>query len=315
MKYVFGPVNSRRLGISLGVDIIPFKYCSFNCVYCECGGTTVLTDEVREYIPYEKIVSELDQVLSGNPRVDVVTFSGSGEPTLNSRLGDIIKYIKKIYPAYKVAVLTNSSQLHRPDVRRGLLDADIIYPSLDAASEDIFTKMMRPITGICPEIIIESIIQLRKEYRGKLCLEIFIISGLNDTENELEQLKQACARINPDEIHLNHLDRPGAEQWVRPLDSDRMEQIRQYFSPMPVKIVGRITPGVSATAYLDEIEIILLKALNGKGRTVNDLSGSLDLRIADVLKSAERLVSRGRAKKIQNGDIILYTLPESVRAT
>jgi len=307
MKYVFGPVNSRRLGISLGLDIIPFKYCSFNCVYCECGSTTELTDEVREYIPYENIISEIDQVLSRKPLVDVVTFSGSGEPTLNSRLGDIIKYIKQSYPENKVAVLTNSSLLYRTDVRKGLLEADIIYPSLDAVSEDIFSKMMRPITGTKPEKIIEAITALRQEYSGKLCLEIFIISGLNDTEEELGKLRQACIKINPDEINLNHLDRPGAEQWVRPLDSERMEQIKQYFNPMPVKIVGRVTPGVSSTAYLDEIELILNSALKETGSTIKELSDYLNLRIADVLKAAERLVSRGKAKRIQSGERILYT--------
>ena len=315
MKYVFGPVNSRRLGVSLGLDIIPFKYCSFNCVYCECGGTTVLTDEVREYVPYENIVSEIDQVLAGKPRIDVVTFSGSGEPTLNSRLGDIIKYIKRSYPENKIAVLTNSSLLHRDDVRKGLLDADIIYPSLDAVSEDIFTKMMRPVAGIEPQKIIEAIIKLRKEFRGKLCLEIFIIAGLNDSEIELEKLKQSCISIKPDEIHLNHLDRPGAEQWVRPLDSERMEQVKQYFSPMPVKIVGRVIPGISGTAYLDEIEIVLHEALMEKCMTADELSDYLNLRIADVLKAAERLVIRGEAKKLRAYDRILYASNDSTRAT
>lgn len=315
MKYVFGPVNSRRLGISLGVDIIPFKYCTFNCVYCECGATTVLTDIIREYIPYENIVSELDRVLSGKPDVDVVTFSGSGEPTLNSRLGDIIRYIRKYYPEYKIAVLTNSSLLYRPDVRDRLLEADIIYPSLDAISDDILAKMMRPLSGTDPGKIVESITRLRRDFRGELCVEIFIIAGLNDTESELGKLRNACLHINPDEIHLNHLDRPGAEQWVRPLDTDRLEQIREFFRPLPVKIVGRVAPAITSTAYLDEIDNMLLGSLHEKGLTADELSDRLNLRIADVMKSAERLVIRGKAEKNRKDDLILYSTRESARAT
>lgn len=155
MKYVFGPVNSRRLGISLGIDIVPYKTCPFNCIYCECGSTTDLTDEVKEYFPFEEIVSEINQTLDKGPAIDVVTFSGSGEPTLNSRLGDIINYIKTVYPQYQIAVITNSSLLNRYDIRRRILKADIIYPSLDAVSEDVFNKIMRPLAGTKPEAIIE----------------------------------------------------------------------------------------------------------------------------------------------------------------
>jgi wyosine [tRNA(Phe)-imidazoG37] synthetase (radical SAM superfamily) len=315
MKYVFGPVNSRRLGKSLGLDIIPFKYCSFNCVYCECGATTILTDEVREYIPYENIISEIDNVLCSGPDIDIVTFSGSGEPTLNSRLGDIIKHIKQSYPENKVAVLTNSSLLHRTDVRKGLLGADIIYPSLDAVSENIFTKMMRPISGINPEKIIESITELRQEFSGRLCLEIFIISGLNDTEDELEKLRRASIRIKPDEIHLNHLDRPGTEQWVKPMQLEKMEEVMQYFLPMQVKIVGRSSPVSDGISYLDDIETTLHNTLEEKWQSAGELADNLNLRIADVLKAAERLTGSGKVKKILQGGQIFYALKEPVRAT
>jgi len=301
MKYVFGPVNSRRLGISLGIDIVPFKVCSFNCIYCECGSTTDLTDEVKEYLPYDEIVSEIGQVLSRKPEIDVVTFSGSGEPTLNSRLGDIIKYIKENFPEYKVAVLTNSSMLHRSDVRAGLLNADIIYPSLDAASENVFNKIMRPLPGVSPKSIVDSIALFRNEFKGTLCLEIFIIAGLNDTEDELIKLKEACIRINPDEIHLNHLDRPGAEEWVRPVDHDRMERVRDFFYPLPVKLVGRVQNADRKTEYFDEYESNVYNELNDSGSTPDELAEQLNMRLFDVLRALKSLQKKERVKKSTDG--------------
>jgi len=306
MKYVFGPVNSRRLGRSLGVDIVPFKVCSFNCVYCECGGTTDLTDEVKEYLPYEDIVSELTRVLSKKPLIDVVTFSGSGEPTLNSRLGDLIKFIKTDFPEYKVAVLTNSSLLHRKDVRDGVLNADIIYPSLDAVSEKVFYKMMRPVAGTDPERIIDSITLLRKEFKGILCLEIFIITGVNDIEDELRRLKDACVKINPDEIHVNHLDRPGAEEWVKPSDAQNLERIKKYFDPLSVKLVGREQGAENSTHYFDEFENCILGAIDKDGSTAEVLAEKLNLRLFDVLRSLKNLQKKKNVEKISKLESIVY---------
>jgi len=293
MKYVFGPVNSRRLGVSLGIDIVPFKVCSFNCVYCECGSTTELTGEVKEYLPYDGIISEIKEALDRKPVLDVITFSGSGEPTLNSRLGDLIRFIKKNYPEYKVAVLTNSSGLHRADVRENLLQADILYPSLDAVSENVFNRIMRPLPGVDPAGIVDSIALFRKEFKGKLCLEIFIIEGINDTEDELQKLKEACIKIVPDEIHLNHLDRPGAEEWVKPAGITNMERVKNYFYPLPVKLIRR-DPGKTATGeYFDEYEKCVLNAVQQNGSTAEELSGSLGMRLFDVLRALKSLQQKG----------------------
>ena len=306
MKYVFGPVNSRRLGVSLGVDIVPFKVCSFNCVYCECGGTTVLTDEVKEYLPFDEIKAEISQVLSKKPRIDVVTFSGSGEPTLNSRLGDLIKFIKTDFPEYKVAVLTNSSLLHREDVRESLLNADIIYPSLDAVSEEVFNKIMRPVAGTDPESVVDSIVLLRNEFKGILCLEIFIIAGVNDTEDELRRLKDACIKIRPDEIHLNHLDRPGAEEWVKPSDIWNMERVKKYFDPLPVKLAGRAQGAESTTHYFEEYENCVFEALGQNGSTAEELAELLNMRLFDVLRALKNMQKRKMVNKTIRGDSVSY---------
>jgi len=307
MKYVFGPVNSRRLGISLGIDIVPFKICSFNCIYCECGATTVLTDEVKEYLPYDGIISEISQVLSNKPEIDVITFSGSGEPTLNSRLGDIIKFIKEFYPEYKVAVLTNSSLLQRTDVRKNLLQADIIYPSLDAVSEDIFKKIMRSLPGVSPDEIINSIGLLRSEFKGKLCLEIFIVPGLNDTEDELHKLKDACMKICPDEIHLNHLDRQGAEEWVKTTDSENLERIKNYFNPLPVKAVERSENTERTVHYNEGFEKCVFDVIESNDLSAEEISDKLNMRLFDVLRSLKILQQKGKVKKVSDCDRLIYT--------
>ncbi len=305
MKYVFGPVNSRRLGISLGIDIVPYKTCPFNCIYCECGSTTDLTDEVKEYFPFEEIVSEINQTLDKGPAIDVVTFSGSGEPTLNSRLGDIINYIKTVYPQYQIAVITNSSLLNRYDIRRRILKADIIYPSLDAVSEDVFNKIMRPLAGTKPEAIIESIVSLRKEFKGLLCVEIFIIAGINDADDELSKLKNACIKINPDEIHLNSLDRPGAEEWVKPMDELNMERVKMFFYPLPVKLVGRARSNSDITEFYSNLEKNVIDTIREDGLAAKEISGQLGIRLFDVLRVLKNLQKKGLVKKFSdiNGEV------------
>jgi wyosine [tRNA(Phe)-imidazoG37] synthetase (radical SAM superfamily) len=155
--YVFGPVLSRRLGRSLGIDLVPYKTCTLDCVYCECGSTTNFPGELELLVPVDDVLNELSAVLSVNPDIDVCTFSGSGEPTLHSGLGYIIAHIKKTWPRYRVVVLTNGTLLYRKDVREALYKADTVIPSLDAVSEDVFSKMLRPGPGITAAQTIQGI--------------------------------------------------------------------------------------------------------------------------------------------------------------
>lgn len=298
MKYVFGPVNSRRLGVSLGIDITPFKTCSFNCIYCECGHTTVLTDELKEYVAYNDVINEIEQVLNKHPLVDVVTFSGSGEPTLNSRIGDMIEYIKSNFPEYRVAVLTNSSMLHKEEVRKSIINADIIYPSLDAATPDLFKKINRPINGIDPNIIIDSLVRLRKEYKGKLSIEIFIINELDYTDEELAKLKDACFKISPDEVFINSLDRSGAEDWIKPVDMSNLERIRDFFKPLPVKLVMKREMPDSSKGYFSIYEDSVYSTITKDLLSVEEISDILNLRFFDVLRTVNSLHGDGRVTKV-----------------
>jgi wyosine [tRNA(Phe)-imidazoG37] synthetase (radical SAM superfamily) len=275
MKYLFGPVNSRRLGLSLGVDLVPYKTCPLNCVYCECGETTTLTAAITEYVPTTEVIAELDTYLSGSPRIDVITFSGSGEPTLHSGIGKVIGHCKDKYPQYKIAVLTNGVLLWNPVVRQSLARADIVIPSLDAVSPEVFSRIARPARDITPDRVVEGLVEFRKGFPGKIYLEVFIVPGLNDTESELAKLKEAFGRIKPDRLQINTLDRPGAEDWVQPADRERLLRIREFFAPFGAEIIGKPERKRSADRHVGGLEKAIIQVLHRRPSTLEDLCGSL----------------------------------------
>ena len=172
-----------------------------------------------------EVIAELDEFLATAPDLDYVTFAGSGEPTLHSGIGEIISFIKDRYPCYRVAVLTNSALFTDPGVRAALMRADLVVPSLDAVSEEVFVKINRPSPGITAGQVLEGLLDFAREYTGEVWLEIFIVPGVNDTDKELRLLKDAVTAINPDRVQVNTLDRPGAEDWVRPAAPEAIERI------------------------------------------------------------------------------------------
>lgn len=288
-KHLFGPVPSRRLGLSLGIDPIPYKTCSFDCVYCECGATTNLTAARKEYIPVDEIISELDSFLSLNPTLDYITFSGSGEPSLNIGIGKIISFLKKKFPQYKIAVLTNSSLFSDPEVRKELLLADVIMPSLDAVSESIFQKINRPVKGIRAVDIIQGLISFSKEFSGNIWLEIFIIPDINDTDEEIEKLHIVLNKINPDLIQLNSLDRPGTENWVVPADEETLVKIKKRFEDLPVVTISNYQKREKVKSYNFKTEDAILATISRRPCTADDLSEILDIHLAELNKYLDAL--------------------------
>ena len=228
MGHLYGPVPSRRLGLSLGVDIVPHKTCTLSCIYCQVGKTPETTIVRREYISVEEIVKEIKEKLDSGLKADWITFSGSGEPTLNSGIGDIIKGIKKLTDI-PVCVITNSTLFHDSQVRRDILDADAVMPSLDSAVEKTFRELCRPHPDITVEAVIDGLIKFRKEYKGKIWLEIMLIKGINDSKAELEALQAVIEKVSPDEVQLNTVVRPPAEHSAQPLTGERLEEIRNFF--------------------------------------------------------------------------------------
>ncbi|MCB9420476.1 MAG: radical SAM protein [Ardenticatenaceae bacterium] len=221
MNYVFGPVPSRRLGQSLGIDTIPLKTCNWNCVYCQLGRTVPLTNERREYIPGDVILAQVKAALDTHQpgEIDWITFVGSGEPTLHSGLGQLIRQVK-VLSDLPVAVITNGALLYLPKVRDELAAADAVLPSLDAGSADLYRRLNRPHPEVTFERLIEGLVAFRHQYSGKLWLEIMLVRGLNDTLDSLREVAGLLERIQPDEVHINQPTRPPTETWVLPPDNE-----------------------------------------------------------------------------------------------
>ena len=239
MSYVFGPVLSRRLGYSLGIDLVPYKTCSYNCIYCECGATTLLTDSVREYVSTDIVIKEIENFLkSDNKNIDWFTFSGSGEPTLADNIKDIIKYLKS-RGINNIAVLTNGSLLYRDHVLNNIINSSLIIPSLDAVKEETFLKINRPYNKLRLQDIITGLIDLRKHYKGRIALEIFVIEGINTSDYEIKLFKEYIQKIRPDEVQLNSLDRPGVIKDLKKPSYDTLLKFKESLGHNNVKIVTR----------------------------------------------------------------------------
>lgn len=213
-EIVFGPISSRRLGRSLGIDLLMGKICCQDCIYCEVGRTETLTSLRKEYIPAEKVTAALDKVLQTAPALDFITFSGLGEPTLSTAIGPVIRFIKKNYPQYKVCVLTNGMLLGDPAVRQDIAEADLVIPSLDASNGDEFLKINRPVADISFAQFIAGLKAFTMSFPGEIWLELFIVPGINDSDRSIERFAGIIGNLKVTLIQLNSLDRPGTEEDV-----------------------------------------------------------------------------------------------------
>ncbi|RLD52372.1 MAG: radical SAM protein, partial [Bacteroidetes bacterium] len=237
-KHLFGPVPSRRLGMSLGVDLIPQKVCSLNCVYCECGHTTNLTHDRKEYVPVDEVYSELRDFFKNNPDPDYLTFSGAGEPTLHNHIGEVIAFLKNLRPGLPVAVLTNGTLFGDPEVRKELMLADVVLPSLDAATDLALRRINRPQRSLKAADYVDGLVQFSREFKGEIWLEIFILPGYNDGEENLIALKEAILKINPGRIQLNTLDRPGTVEGLLPARISQLQEIAALLGNEKVEIIA-----------------------------------------------------------------------------
>jgi wyosine [tRNA(Phe)-imidazoG37] synthetase (radical SAM superfamily) len=293
-KHLFGPVPSRRLGMSLGIDLIPKKVCSLNCVYCEVGKTTLLTTERLEYIKYDEVIVELKDFMSSNSKIDYITFSGSGEPTLNSRIGDVLNFIKENYPYVKTAVLTNGTLLSDKKLRQELLIADVILPSLDAAGHDVFMRINRPSHGILLQDYIQGLIDLRKEYQGKIWLEVLFLKGYNDSEDELMRLKEAIEKIKPDSVQLNTLDRPGTTEKLIPLSKDELQYIIDFWGSNNAEIIASQLQRTNISSYRSDVASAILETIARRPCTLDDLHRLLGIHVNEINKYLGTLETEGK---------------------
>lgn len=304
-SHVYGPVPSRRLGFSLGVDIIPPKTCTFDCIYCQLGCAPNLTTQRKNYFSTRKILAQIKAVLDSGEQVDHITFSGSGEPTLNASLGKIIREIKKI-TAIPVAVLTNSSLLGRKEVRKELLIADVIVPSLDAATAQKFASVNRPPSSFRLGNIIRGLVRLRREFHGKIWLEVLLVKGVNDSPEDIQALKKAIERINPDEVHLNTVVRPPAESFALPLTRLKLETVRRELGDK-AKVVAGFRKRRKRMGK-DNLEEAVLAVVRRRSVTVGDISGSLGEAGGKIRQSLVSLEQKGKIRSIRHRKKAYYEL-------
>ena len=260
MKYIFGPVSSKRLGQSLGVDLLPPKSCTWNCVYCQLGKTRKFVIERQEFFPREEILQEIREALVLHKGLDWITFVGSGETMLYRGIGWLIAEVKKLTTT-PVAVITNGSLLYLPEVREELLQADAVLPSLNAGSEALHNQIDRPAVGLSYQQHIDGLVAFRREYKGRLWIEVMLLGGINDSDEALRDLAAVLKKINPDMVHLVLPTRPAPEQEVHLPSEERIER---------------------AIAILSEVTTM-----------VHPLKGSMDLKGApDLLHAVTDIVSR-----------------------
>lgn len=226
LTYCFGPVPSRRLGLSLGVDILPHKVCNLDCIYCELGPTLQKTCKKDRYRPIEPIQEELAKLLEKGVCFDTLTITASGEPTLHADLGRLVSFAKDVLKIGRLALLTNATLLSDPEVRNAVSQTDILLPSLDAARETSFRKVNRPCQELSIQRIIQGLHDMQCEYRGSMWLEVLLVKGINDAPEDIDALKQAINFIQPEKVQLNTVNRPPAVKWAEPLSLQELQAIQ-----------------------------------------------------------------------------------------
>ena len=302
-KYLYGPVPSRRLGRSLGVDIVPFKVCTLDCIYCQLGETTDKTLERKDYVPVEAVLAELKERLAQGVKADFITIGGSGEPTLNSQLGELIDDIKKI-TNIPVAILTNGTLLHRQDVRADCAKADVVLPSLDAGDEQTFQKINRPHKDISIEKLIEGLLAFRNEFAGQIWLEVFFVEGLNTGTEQIAKIKAAIERIRPDKIQLNSAVRPTAEPNVKRLDAGKLQVIAEELGEK-CEVVADTSPAQLGRDVECKAEN-LLSMLKRRPCSLNDICSALAINRNEALKYITHFQQQGLIHSEEKNGIIFF---------
>lgn len=309
-RYLFGPVMSRRLGVSLGIDLLIDKICSFNCIYCECGKTTRLTTSRKEYVPTDKVIKELDDFLKDKPEIDFITFSGSGEPTLHSGIGEIINFLKKSYPDYKIALLTNGFLLKDKNLQKELEPLDLIIPSLDAMTDVSFEKINRTEGIVKLADITEGLLELKKNFQGEIWLEIFIVPDINNSDYELSLFKTFLLKLNPDKIQINSLDRPGAETWVKKTTIAELHRVKDFFFPLKAEIVSRVDKTEVKTKSDTDIETVITSLIKRRPCTFNDISAITAIQHEKLDEILNKMIKDNLVEKIEIEGNIFYKIKE-----
>ena len=309
MSYIFGPVPSRRLGLSLGVDLIPHKTCTFDCLYCEVGRTTNRTITSSPFAPVDEILRQLDKRLM-ECRPDVITLAGAGEPTLHSEIHHIISGIRELTDT-RIVILTNGSLFWDEAVLRRVLGADLIMPTLSSAVSRTFEAIHRPHSDLTLDRIVDGLKQLRIAFDGLIYLEVILLSGINDTDEEVRALKPLIQEIQPEKIQLNTVVRPPADLCAKALDSTRLEEIKLFLgerAEIVVDIGAEKSTKTRDTKGEGLVEMVRRRPLRTK-----DMANSLGLTIGEVDAMVKGLLIKGRLRRQDHSGEIFYMSNEMDR--
>ncbi|MHC4520439.1 MAG: radical SAM protein [Planctomycetota bacterium] len=289
--YIYGPVPSRRLGLSLGIDIVPAKICTLDCVYCQIGRTTVKNTVRRDFFEVQAVLSELKVILGRGVDADFITIGGSGEPTLNAQLGELIDGIRELTDI-PVAIITNGTLLYRPDVRAECAKADLVMPSLDASDEAIFETVNRPAADISIEKLISGLVQFREEFAGQIWLEVFLIEGVNTGAEQIGRLRGHIERIRPDKVQLNSAARPVAEEGIKAMSPVQLEAIARRIDGN-CEIV-RAASGIHTDSHVQRTCEDVLSMLKRRPCSVDDICAGLGINRHEAGKHVGYLLEQGR---------------------
>ncbi len=302
---VFGPVPSRRLGRSLGIDLVPFKTCSYDCVYCQLGRTTVKTTERKEWVPLDAVLEQVKPKLASQP--DYITLSGSGEPALFSRISELIASIKNMTDI-PVAVLTNGSLLWQKALRDDLQRADLVIPSLDAGNARMFQYVNRPAPGLSFDRMVEGLVAFRQEYGGQYWLEVFLLGGVTGVRAEAEAIGRVVRRIGPDRVQLNTVSRPPAEEFAFPVRPEEMARLAPLIAEN-AEVVADYQHVHEQPAFAARGEDVMA-LLRRRPCTTEDIASGLGMHRNEVVKYVEQFLAENRLDSEKRGHRTYYLVRE-----
>ncbi len=291
-KHLFGPVPSRRLGRSLGVDLTPFKTCTLDCVFCQLGRTTNKTMDRHEYAPVWHVESELDAWIKEGGKADYITLSGSGEPTLHARFGDVLQFVRE-RTAIPTALLSNGTLFWQPAVREAAKRADLVKLSLSAWDQSSFEQVNRPQAGIQFECLVEGQRAFRGGFHGKLWIEVFLLDGINTVQRDIRKIAALVESIAPDEIHLNTAVRPTAETFALAVPREQMEALAGFFHP-PAKVIAEFAAGCATNIEANEVAILAM--LQRRPCTAAQIAEAFGMHLNEVSKYIGKLSRTGRIR-------------------
>ena len=296
-RYLFGPVRSRRLGRSLGIDLVPSKVCSWDCPYCQVGATSNRTVERREYVPTEAVLAEFRDWMGRDGQADCVTLAGSGEPTLHSGFGDILRTIRRVSPLKRV-LLSNGSLFGLPEVRAAAVAADVAKATLSAWDDESLASLHQPHASLHFHDFMQGLVAFRADFQGEYWLEVFVVPGVNDTADQLRRVAALAADIRPDRIQLNTAVRPTRDGLTLPVPAWRLSELAELFTPLAEVVASHTVPGNvnggGGGGGLSEEQLLAL--IRRHPSSVEELSAATCKPVAEIEGMVEVLIRAGRLR-------------------